>query len=94
MWQIFLNFGRILGYRKAHDFSRFNINICDDDFIYIYGYIIKASPKRNADWKWAGEEEAFTTLFMLYALRLTRGVLFAGFSCPLFAAFFCGFFPI
>jgi hypothetical protein len=30
----------------------------------------------------------------LYALRLTRGVLFAGFSCPLFAAFFCGFFPI
>jgi hypothetical protein len=100
MRQIFLNFGRILGYRKTHDFSRFNINICDDDddddiyiYIFIYGYIIKPSPRKTLIGSEQGKKH-LRHLFMLNAFRLTRGVLFAGFpvvSLQLSSVFF---FPI
>jgi hypothetical protein len=94
MWQIFLNFGRILGYRKAHDFSCFNINICDDDdYIYIYMAIL-LNPAQEKPWLEVSRGRSIYDIVYVVCFATDERSIICRLSCPLFAAFFCVFFPI
>jgi hypothetical protein len=94
MWQIFLNFGRILGYRKAHDFSRFNINICDDDDDDIYLYMaILLNPAQEKRWLEVSRGRSIYEICLCCMLFDWREeCIICRLSCRLFAAFFCVFF--
>jgi hypothetical protein len=92
MWQIFLNFGRILGYRKAHDFSSFNINICDDDD-YIYMAIL-LNPAQGKRWLEVSRGRSIYDIVYVVCFATDERSIICSLSCRLFAAFFCVFFPI
>jgi hypothetical protein len=98
MWQIFLNFGRVLGYRKAHDFSSFNINICDDDDdddddIYIYMAIL-LNPAQEKRWLEVSRGRSIYDIVYVVCFATDERSIICRLSCPLLAAFFCVFFPI